>query len=53
MHETTLLRRIERMESEFQVKLAALVFQSHSEIMVKMIQLQKHFILSIIPLILL
>ncbi len=31
----TLSRRIKRMESELEVKLAAFVFQSHSEIMLK------------------
>ncbi len=36
----TLSERIKRMESEFQLKFAALVFQSHSEIMLNMIQLR-------------
>ena len=36
----TLSQQIERMESEFQLQLAVLVFQSHSEIMMKMIQLR-------------
>ncbi len=36
----TLSQRIKRMESEFQLKFAALVFQSHSEIMLKLIQLR-------------
>ena len=35
-----LYQRIKRMESEFQFEFAALVFQSHSEIMLKMIQLR-------------
>ncbi len=34
-----LSQRIKRMESEFQLEFATLVFQSHSEIMLKMIQI--------------
>ncbi len=36
----TLSHRIERMESVFQLEFAAFVFQSYSEIMLKMIQLR-------------